>query len=145
MNSINKVVVRYKDGRLVKGTTMDFVPGKATFHLEILGSGEITEIQMETLKAIFFVKSFDGKPDYAETREFPPKPPAAKGRKIAVVFSDGEILTGYTLAYDPRRSGFFVMPTDEMSNNDRVYVVRSAIAEVGIGASADRILKNHLS
>ena len=145
MSSVNKVVARYKDGRLIKGTTRDFVPGKPTFHLEVLDSNEIEEIQVEDLKAVFFVKNFDGKPDYEESRDFPPNPPASKGRKIAVAFTDGEILTGYTLAYDPRRPGFFMMPTDEMSNNDRVYVVRSAVAEVGIGTKADEILSRHIS
>ncbi len=145
MNTVNKVVVRHKDGTIIKGTTMDFVPGKEIFHLEILETDEIAEIRVEDLKAIFFVKDFAGRPDYFETRTFPPRPPAAKGRKIAVLFKDGEILTGYTLAYDPRRQGFFVMPTDEMSNNDRVYVVRSAVDDVGLGTKADAILSKHTS
>jgi hypothetical protein len=61
-----------------------------------------------------------------------------------VLFTDGELLTGYTLGYDPRRPGFFMMPTDEMSNNDRIYVLRAAVKDVGMGPQADVLLKSHL-
>jgi hypothetical protein len=140
----NRVAIRYKDGKVGKGTTHDFVPGKPIFHLQSSDSGQLLEVKMDDLKAIFFVKDFSGKPDYSETKEFPDRTPASKGRKIAVLFDDGELLTGYTLGYDPRRPGFFVMPTDEMSNNDRAYVVRSAVKDVGMGPKADEILKNNL-
>lgn len=145
MAEVNKVAIRYKDGRVLKGTTHDFMPGKPMFHLEAHGSGELSEIRMNDLKAIFFVKDFDGRADYADIKLFPERPPTSKGRKIAVLFTDGELLTGYTLAYDARRPGFFVMPTDEMSNNDRVYVIRSAVKDVGMGIHADGILKEHLA
>ena len=140
----NRVAIRYKDGKVVKGTTHDFVPGKPVFHLQPGDSDQLVEVKMDDLKAIFFVKDFSGKPDYSENKEFPDSTPASKGRKIAVLFEDGELMTGYTLAYDPRRPGFFVMPTDEMSNNDRAYVVRSAVKDVGMGPQADEILKKNL-
>ena len=144
MGEINKVAVRFTDGRVMKGTTHDFVPGKPFFHLHLQDSGQALEVRVEELKAIFFVKDFEGKPDYAEKRTFPQQIPASKGRKIVVVFKDNEVLTGYTLGYDPGRAGFFVMPTDEMSNNERAYVVRSAVKEVGMGLKADQILAKHL-
>ena len=100
---------------------------------------------MEDLKAIFFVKDFEGRPDYAETKLFPENAPASKGRKIAVLFTDGELLTGYTLTYDAKRPGFFIMPTDEMSNNERIYIVRSAVREVGMGPHAEHLLTKHIS
>ena len=145
MAEVNKVAVRYKDGRVSKGTTHDFVPGKSIFHLAQPGSEELLEIKTEDLKAVFFVKDFDGRADYSEAKEFPEKPQAAKGRKIAVLFSDGELLTGYTLGYDARRPGFFMMPTDEMSNNDRIYVIRSAVKDVGMGIHADELMGQNLS
>ena len=144
MADVNKVAIRYRDGRVVKGTTHDFVPGKPVFHLESNDSGSVAEVKIDDLKAIFFVKDFSGRPDYSEIKDFPQSTPASKGRKIAVLFEDGELLTGYTLAYDPRRPGFFVMPTDEMSNNDTAYVVRAAVKDVGMGPQADEILKNNL-
>lgn len=139
MNQVNKVVVRYKDGRIVKGTTRDFIPGKALFHVEVAGKDETIEVNVEDLKAIFFVKDFGGKPDYVEAKSFSDSG-SGKGKKILVEFKDGETLTGYTLGYDANRPGFFVMPSDERSNNERVYVVRSAVANVAIGQKADQMV-----
>jgi hypothetical protein len=44
------------------------------------------------------------------------------GRKIGVVFKDGEVLVGTTQGYDRSRPGFFVVPADAESNDERVYV-----------------------
>jgi hypothetical protein len=143
VSEVNKVAIRYRDGRVEKGTTHDFRPGKPVFHIEPPGDGGVTEIRTDDLKAIFFVKDFAGRSDYSESKVFPETPERSKGRRIAVLFADGELLTGYTLAYDAQRPGFFIMPTDEMSNNDRVYVVRSAVKDVGIGPQADRIIEQH--
>ena len=51
----NKVVARFKDNTMRKGTTRDFFPNKTQFHLEEM-DGEISEISIEDLKAVFFVK-----------------------------------------------------------------------------------------
>jgi hypothetical protein len=142
--TVNKVAIRYADGRVEKGTTHDFMPGKPMFHLERQDSGAIMEVKMADLKAVFFVKDFTGRPEYNETKLFPERLPTSKGRKIAVLFKDGELLTGYTLAYDARRPGFFLMPTDEKSNNDRIYVVQSAVKDVGMGLKADELMKRCL-
>lgn len=140
MNQVNKVVVRYKDGRLVKGRTRDFVPGKALFHVEMVDTGETVEVGVEDLKAIFFVKDFDGRADYVESKCFS-EPSSGKGKKIVVEFKDGEVLSGYTLGYDSNRPGFFVMPSDDRSNNERIYVVRSSVGSVAIGQRAEEILR----
>lgn len=144
MAEVNKVAIRFRDGRVLKGTTHDFVPGKAVFHLNQHDSSQMCEVRTEDLKAVFFVKDFSGRSEYDEMKQFPERPPTSKGRKIAVLFVDGELLTGYTLGYDPRRPGFFMMPTDEMSNNDRIYVLRAAVQDVGMGPQADVLLKSHL-
>lgn len=138
MSQLNKVVARYKDGRVVKGTTTDFLPGKAVFHLEIAGGKEPVEVMVEDLKAIFFVKEFDGNPQYTEAKCFSDSG-SGKGKKIVVNFKDGEVLFGYTLGYDANRPGFFVVPSDDRSNNKRVYVVRSSVASVAIGQKAEQI------
>ena len=84
---------------------------------------------MMDLKAVFFVRDFVGNPQYAEQKAFAEgeRPP---GRPVAVVFTDGEVLTGYTLGYDRQRPGFFLLPVDPRSNNLRVFVVATAVREV---------------
>ena len=55
----SKIIVRLKDGRVVKGTTNDFFPNKPKFHLSTI-DGYIEEFDIEELKAIFFVKTYEG-------------------------------------------------------------------------------------
>ena len=74
MNPQNKVVARYIDGRVVKGTTVDFLPTRPSFHLIPIGQGgnpiSVLEIKVSDLKAVFFVKDFNGDPAYDELKSF---------------------------------------------------------------------------
>jgi uncharacterized protein DUF6982 len=63
-------------------------------------------------------------------REFDPGRPVAGGRKIKVVFSDGEVLVGTTQGYQPNRPGLFVLPANLDSNIERCYVVAAATREI---------------
>ena len=128
----NKIVVRYRDGRILKGYTGDFLPTKAAFHLTAMDApagAKPALVQVAELKAVFFVKDLVGNPGHRERLEFRTDKPAV-GRKIRVVFTDGEILVGTTQGYDPTRAGFFVVPADSESNNERCFVVGSAAAKV---------------
>ena len=122
----NKVVVRFKDGSIMKGKTNDFFPNKTSFHLETL-NGETKTIDVEQLKAFFWVKDFEGNKTYDEDYE---DEIAGTGRKIMVKFSDGESIIGYTLGYSPDRQGFFMTPADLKSNNHRIFVVKSASEKI---------------
>jgi len=122
----NKVVVRFKDGMIIKGSTSNFFPNKASFHVNHL-DGKIDEIDIETLKAVFFVKDFEGNKDYQKKYE---DTIHAAGRKIKVEFTDGESITGYALGYSPDRHGFFITPADLSSNNERIFVVKSATINI---------------
>jgi len=122
----NKVVVRFKDGSIMKGKTRDFFPNKASFHLETL-NGETKTIDVEQLKAFFWVKDFEGNKNYDEDYN---DEIAGTGRKIIVKFSDGESIIGYTLGYSPDRKGFFMTPADSKSNNQRIFVVKSASEKI---------------
>ena len=126
-----KVVVRYSDGRVIKGVTKDFFPIKNRFHLSLADkpSREAVEVFVNDLKAVFIVRDFIGDPSYEERKKSPEieKP---SGRKVEVTFVDGEVLVGSTLGYDSKQQGFFVFPADPRSNNIRVYAVSSAVKKV---------------
>jgi hypothetical protein len=129
---MNQIVARYADGRIVKGITNDFLPAKDRFHLFLDGSAPGTraeEILVADLKALFFVKNLAGAPTHSETNQFDPRKPPV-GRKIRVVFKDGEVVVGTTQGYQPGRPGFFMVPADEKSNNNRCFVVVAATQEV---------------
>lgn len=122
----NKIVARLKDGTLKKGTTNDFSPDKKSFRLNLL-NGETVTINIGELKAIFFVKDFDGNKDHKVTyTDIVP----GGGRKVQIEFIDGEILIGYTQGYSPDRPGFFVIPADTKSNNERICVISSSTQRV---------------
>jgi hypothetical protein len=128
----NKIVVHCQDGRLMKGITNDFFPDKDLFHLipmNVAPGSKALELRTTELKAVFFVKEFGGNPDYIDMKEFD----LAKsliGRKIKVVFKDGELMVGTTHGYQPNRPGFFVVPVDTKSNIERCFVIISATKEV---------------
>jgi len=126
-----KVVVRYRDGRLVKGFTRNFFANKDCFHVSPPEDpyGEPKAILMKDLKAVFFVRDFAGNPDYAERKEFDIGQ-TPHGRRMEVRFCDGEIIVGATLGYGGDRIGFFIAPPDPNCNNIRVFAVSTAVENV---------------
>ena len=122
----NKVVVKCKDNTMKKGTTRDFFPNKTHFHLEEM-NGEILETRIEDLKAVFFVKDFEGNKIHKYRYD---DNIAGGGKKIKVRFIDGETVVGYTLGYSPNRQGFFMTPADLQGNNERIFVVKSATEKI---------------
>jgi hypothetical protein len=140
MSETNKVVVRFLDGSLQKGTTEDFFPNRPTFHLRPVGSSEMKEIRCKELKAVFFVKDFAGDPKRHEAHGFErATADVSRGKKVAIRFKDGERVFGFTLTYMPDRSGFFITPADPSSNNLRIYVLAHAAREVRVGPAADTL------
>jgi hypothetical protein len=129
----NKIVVKFKDGRIIKGWTTDFKPNKEIFHLHSMeeDNNEISVIEVSSLKAVFFVKDLTGNKNYKKVRTFDGAPKGIPSeRKIVVIFKDGENFYGTTHSYNPERKGFFVYPIDPKDNNDRVFVVNLAIKSV---------------
>lgn len=117
---------------MVKGFTIDFAPDKSAFHVDVAEAApgdKPVEVRTADLKAVFFVKDLTGDSGHEERKAFDPATPAI-GRKIQVVFNDGELLVGTTQGYQRGRVGFFVMPVDPESNIERCYVLSHAAREV---------------
>jgi hypothetical protein len=124
----NRIVARYTDGRLVKGTTQDFSPAKEVFHvIGSEGGARPERVVLMDLKAVFFVKSWVGNAAYNELKNFDGP---VQGRKVEVIFKDGEALVGSTQGYQADRPGFFMVPADPQSNNERIFVVAKAVQKV---------------
>jgi hypothetical protein len=124
---LNKVVLRARDGRLLKGTTTDFHHNGQKFHVTEHETGRNMEVTTARLKAVFFVKAFEGRPGYVENKDMERQ---GMGKRILVRFKDGEKLSGYTSGYSPDRETFFVFPADPESNNERIMVITDATEEV---------------
>jgi hypothetical protein len=146
MAELNRVVAHFLGGRLIKGTTQDFFPNRASFHLQPADGSPTVEVRCKTLKALFFVKEYAGDAKRRDLRGFIAGPgETAQGRKMAVRFKDGELLCGYSLSYLPDREGFFMFPADGGSNNLRIYVLATATVEVKAGPAADVLAQKALA
>jgi len=131
-----KVIIKYKDGKILKGWVEEFKPQRDSFILFPLfeySEEKNLVINFESLKAVFFVKDFIGNKDYQKVRTFnidinitPTQ------RKIIVNFLDNERLYGTCLTYGRYKKGFFVFPIDPKDNNERIFVVHSSTKNVRI-------------
>jgi len=128
----SKIVVRYRNGRIVKGFTQNFFPNKPVFHVlprEGNAAQAPLEVVVEQLKAVFFVRDFIGDRTFKERKQLAAgdKP---QGRLIEVTFEDGEMMVGATTGYDPKRPGFFVFPVDPAGNNQKAFVPAASVRKV---------------
>jgi len=142
MGEDEKVVARFRDGRMAKGHVIRFSIESDTIVLKNEQSGEEGPVAIEELKAIFFVKSFQGFREHVEKKSFGTRRPA--GRRVFVKFHDKETLVGCiegTIPWDKGFSlaklgekvkGFFLIPVDGDSNNIKIFVVGTAIQDIQI-------------
>lgn len=125
------VVVHYLGGRLLKGYAFDFNSERDWFLLypgKELVDGK--EIFFHELKAVFFVKSFEGNPDHRSPEVSEENLKNLSGMKLKVCFSDGECIYATTRGYSPASKGFFILPLDPQDNNSCIYVVKNATVSV---------------
>jgi hypothetical protein len=137
-----KIVAQFRDGRLLKGFERNFSMESDTVILNDHKTNEEIRIPIEELKALFFVKDFEGSSDYVERKVFGIR--KNLGRKVFVKFIDKESLVGFIEGEIPwdkgfslaklgkRVKGFVLTPVDGDSNNERVFVMGSAIENVTI-------------
>lgn len=127
-----KVVVRFLDGRLLKGYLQNFNPANPSFYLlkDAVSSpgNQPLQVNISDIKGVFFVKTHEGNKDYRERKNFM-EGDRAQSRKAEVTFADGEVIQGSVVGYDPHKPGFFLMPIDAKSNNTRIFVVAGAVKD----------------
>ncbi len=118
-----KVVVRLQDKTLLKGRISNFSPFHSFFHLDLL-NGDLVTVKIDKIKAMFFVKSFEGNRQYQYKYE---DNLSWIGDKITLKFSDGEKMVGYSQHFDFTPKGYFITPADVNGNNTYVFASKSAI------------------
>jgi uncharacterized protein DUF6982 len=143
-----KVVARGRSGDMVKGylesvTDLDKFRDTSLNAYEIricpADSSTTSALKVDTLKAVFFVKSFDGNSDYREAQYFT-EAPIYPGIWVRVRFFDQEVMEG--IMENSIRSfmepGLLITLPDAESNNEAAYVIKSALHELqilGVNAS----------
>ncbi|GAB4413902.1 MAG: hypothetical protein OHK0032_09980 [Thermodesulfovibrionales bacterium] len=132
-----KAILRLLDGRLIKGYMDNFSPSDESVFIEDALS-KVHEVSIEGLKAIFFVRTFEGDKSRSEKKSFAGT--VHHGKKVFVRFKDGESMVGYTEGDIPwqrgfflearKGKGFFLTPVDSESNNMKIFVVATAVRDV---------------
>lgn len=124
-----KIVVHMRGGAIHKGVTLDFDPSLPQFHLlPAEGGGVPIRIQVEQMKALFYVRDYLGNRDFVARRSF--EEIRRAGRKAILTFEDGETIWGTVSEGEESEHGFFFYPVDERDNNVRIFVVRVSLKEI---------------
>jgi hypothetical protein len=126
-----KIIARYADGKMLKGTTENFWPDCTTFHVTPVDAergAPTVPVSVGELKAVFMVRDFDGDPEYVDKKAFDERTPY--GKRLVVTFKDGEELWGASVKYDRTGTGFFLFPADPDTNNERIFVINAAVDKV---------------
>jgi len=120
MHDDSHVILRFRDGRTERATIVEIDSSTETVDATRDADGTPEKLVFTDLKAVFFPRT-EPEDELGEQRA---------GSLIAVEFADGEVIRG-TATYNPEASGFFLYPLDR-SKNERIFVVRSAIASIEV-------------
>ena len=102
--------------------------------IEVLSiSGQNVFLPFKEVKGVYFVRDFDGDRNHLERKIFTSRP-KLDGLWLRMKFKDNEILDGILpnnllLVTD---KGFTVVPPDPYANNQRIYVPKTALAELTV-------------
>jgi hypothetical protein len=147
-----KIVAHLRTGKLLKGYADLPLPTEKggpiasapialpkQLAIEVSGNDRKHLVPLTSLKALFFVKSFEGNSQYAEIKFFNVEP-KVEGLWVHLTFHDGEKIEGIvhnSLAFVVE-AGFLMKPPDPNSNNQAVYVLKESLTHfrvVGVRSS----------
>src|SRR5262249_5869875 len=140
-----KIVAHLDKRRLIKGFIEDW-PDAANLRSQSAyivppdrvrvrkeGSKESIDVRLDEIKALFFVKSFEGSKVYNEVKFFTAHP-EVPGLWVRLKFKDNEATEGvvFNSLHFLVNPGFFLKPPDPGSNNELVYVRKRSLADFKI-------------
>jgi hypothetical protein len=138
-----RAVLRFLDGTILKGYLDGFTGEASEITVHAVGTENTIIVSADSLKAIFFVKTFEGDRQYNEVKAYGIRKP--RGHRTFIKFNDGEDMVGFIEGKVPWEKGFFLsdhkmmklkgfylLPADESSNNNRVFVFTRAIRDVTV-------------
>ena len=137
---MHKIVLRFNTGKILKGYITDFTAYTDIVVVQDSETDEEHKIPIIELKAIFFVKTFEGDRSRRDKKMYGISENV--GRKVYIRFNDGESMMGFLEGDIPWEKGFhlakpsgalkgfFLIPVDVDSNNKKVFVVNSSIKDI---------------
>lgn len=126
-----KVIVR----KLDRDTAAGYVGSEyiADGKLELLNTaGNVVTIALSEIKGVYFVREFS-EPESLTRKTFTSRP-RAEGLWVRLHFRDNEIIEGLMPndLIQEGSDGFSIIPPDTRSNTQRIFVPRSALAEMNV-------------
>lgn len=118
---LKKVVLRFLDGRVLPGYAPLYEDGLDTVFAADM-SGIPSCVPLADLKAVFFVRTYSGNPDYDAKRTPEELAQFAGSNLFTLSFQDGERLAGEVRSGADLGRGFFLTVLDPDDNNILVYV-----------------------
>jgi hypothetical protein len=100
--------------------------------LRPLGATADQKVSLAGVKAVFFVKSFEGK--WHNDLRFHDHLPAQECLWVRVTFVDGEVIEGLIRNHSNYvvNSGFYMLPTDPEGNNWLIYVLKNKLKNLQV-------------
>jgi hypothetical protein len=126
-----KVIVRKLDRDTASGYvgSQFIVDGK----VELLNTaGNVIAIALNDIKGVYFVRDF-GEPESLTRKTFTSRP-RVEGLWVRLHFRDNEVIEGVmpNSLVQEGAEGFSILPPDTRSNTQRIFVPRSALAEMSV-------------
>jgi hypothetical protein len=115
----HRVILHTIEGQVKRGALKDPDLGADALSLEAQG-GAVESIALGRVKAIFFMLAPGA------------RSPAGEGQKIRVTFKDGRQVAGFSRDHGKGGPGFFVVPADNRTNTERIFIYRHGVEAVGI-------------
>ncbi|MEW5743201.1 MAG: hypothetical protein AB1938_30075 [Myxococcota bacterium] len=113
----HRVILHTLEGQVKRGAIRDADLCGPSLLLELPAGGSET-ISRDRIKALFFMLN-------PGTR-----PPAADGAKVRVTFKDGRQVAGFSRDHQSPQAGFFVVPADNRTNTERIFIYRHGLQTV---------------
>ena len=115
----HRVILHTVEGQVKRGAIKDAKLGDPTLLLQLANGGTET-LPRERVKALFFMLAPGA------------RAPSTEGNKVRVTFKDGRQVAGFSRDHKGATSGFFVVPADNRTNTERIFIFRHAVQSISI-------------
>ncbi len=115
----HRVILHTVEGQVKRGSIKDAKLGEAQLPLQLANGGAET-LPRERVKALFFMLAPGA------------RAPSTEGNKVRVTFKDGRQVAGFSKDHQAATAGFFVVPADNRTNTERIFIFRHAVQAIAV-------------
>lgn len=115
----HRVILHTVEGQVKRGAIKDAKLGEPLLLLHLATSGT-ESLPRERVKALFFMLAPGA------------RAPSTEGNKVRVTFKDGRQVAGFSRDHKGATSGFFVVPADNRTNTERIFIFRHAVQSISV-------------